>query len=101
MSSEIASRTPARAARLRSQAARRQLRVAAIQLIGPTTILAGVVWAIAQPYRIAFLHPEGKDLYYFLVQPPLLVVAVGLAYALLIAPGLVRDVDGEGDGSSR
>lgn len=71
-----------------------------MQLLGPTTILAGIVWAIAQPYRIAFLDPQGKGLYDYLVQPPLLVVAVGIAYALLIAPGLVDDLDADGDGSS-
>ena len=95
MSSEIATGIPERVARLRRPAARRQLRVVVIQLLGPLTILAGLVWAIAQPYRIAFLDPDGKGAYDFLVQPPLLVVLVGIGYATLIAPGLVRDLDTE------
>jgi hypothetical protein len=64
-----------------------------VQLLGPLTILAGVVWSVAQPYRIAFLHPHGKGVYDFLVQPPLLVVLVGVAFALLIAPGIVEDLE--------
>jgi hypothetical protein len=98
MSSEIASRIPERVARLRPRASRRPQRALAVQLLGPLTVLAGVVWAIAQPYRIVFLYPDGKGIYYYLAQPPLLVVLVGLLYAVLIAPGLVEDLDAEGDG---
>jgi hypothetical protein len=69
-----------------------------VLLIGPITMAAGIVWAVAQPYRIAFLHPEGKGAYDYLVQPPLLVVVVGLLYLLLIAPGLAEDLEREDDG---
>lgn len=65
----------------------------AIQLIGPLTILAGIVWAVAQPYRIVLSGGQGTGFYDLLVQPPLLVVAVGLVYALWIAPGLVADLE--------
>jgi hypothetical protein len=95
VSSEIATRIPERVARLRQPTARHQSRVLAVQLLGPLTMLAGLVWAIAQPYRIAFLDPDGKGVYDFLVQPPLLVVLVGILYAVLIAPGLVRDLERE------
>ena len=98
MSSDIATGVPERLTRLRQPAARRQLRVLGVQLLGPLTVLAGLVWAIAQPYRVVFLHPEGKGPYDFLVQPPLLVVLVGIVYTALIAPGLVRDLDGEDRG---
>jgi hypothetical protein len=81
------------------QAVRRQRRVVAVLLIGPVTVFAGLVWAIAQPYRIAFRYPEGKNVYDFLVQPPLLVGLVGLVFMLLIAPGLAEDLEAEGDGS--
>lgn len=74
-------------------------RVLAIQLLGPLTILAGIVWAIAQPYRI-MLEREGRSVYELIVQPPLLVVAVGLLYALFIAPGLVADLETKDNGSS-
>lgn len=95
MSSEIATSIPERAARLRSRATRRQLKVLAVQLVGPLTMLGGLVWAIAQPYRIAFLDRDGKGAYDYLVQGPLLVVLVGIVYSLLIAPGLVEDLEGE------
>lgn len=95
MSSEIATSIPERAARFRTRTARRQLRALAVQLLGPVTMLAGLVWAIAQPYRIVFLERDGKGAYDYLVQPPLLVVLVGLVFAILIAPGLVEDLEKE------
>ncbi len=79
-------------------AARREPRVVAILLIGPLTMLAGLVWAVAQPYRIVFLEPAGKGLYDYLAQPPLLVLIVGLGFMVAIAPGLVADVEREDDG---
>ena len=97
MSSEFATRIPERVARLRQPARRRHLRVLSLQLLGPLTVLGGLVWAIAQPYRIAFLHPEGKGVYEYLVQPPLLVVLVGILYTLLVAPGLVSDLEDQGE----
>ena len=65
----------------------------ALEAIGPLTILAGIVWALAQPYRVAFFYPEGKGLWDWAVQPPVLVVAVGLAFAVLVTPGLVEDME--------
>jgi len=99
VSSEIATSIPERAARRRASATRRQLRALAVQLLGPVTMLAGFVWAVAQPYRIAFLHPDGKGAYDYLAQPPLLVVVVGLVFLLLVAPGLVDDLEKEEHGS--
>ena len=93
MSSEIATSIPERAARRRSGVTRRQARALAVQLLGPATMLSGLVWAVAQPYRIAFLYPEGKGAYDYLVQPPLLVVVVGLVFLVLIAPGLIADLE--------
>ncbi len=79
---------------LEERAARRTLRVTAIELIGPLTMLAGVIWAIAQPYRLAILHPHGKGFYDWLVEPPLLVILVGVFFAGAIAPGIVEDLRG-------
>jgi len=79
------------------RAERKAPRIVAIEAIGPLTIVAGIVWAIAQPYRIAFIHRDDKGFYDYLVQPPLLVILVGLLFALLIAPGLVDDLR-EADG---
>jgi hypothetical protein len=78
---------------------RRHRRIVAVQLLGPLTMLAGVLWALVQPYRIAFLYPDGKGFYDYVAQPPLLVVAVGLAFLLLVAPGLVEDLEREQHGS--
>jgi hypothetical protein len=78
------------------RSARKSLRVLAVEALGPVTILAGVVWAIAQPYRIAFIYRDGKGAYDYLAQPPLLVALVGLAFALLVAPGLVDDLEDDG-----
>jgi hypothetical protein len=71
---------------------RRSLRALAIESLGPLTILGGVVWAILQPYRIVFFDRVGKGFYDYLVQPPLLVIGVGLLFALAIAPGLIDDL---------
>jgi hypothetical protein len=70
-------------------------RVLAVEAIGPLTIMAGVVWAIAQPYRVAFIYRDGKGLYDYLVQPPLLVVVVGVLFALLVAQSLARDLEAD------
>lgn len=94
MSSEIATSIPEHEGRRR--ATRRQVKVLTVQLLGPLTVIAGVVWAVAQPYRIVFLDPDGKGIYDYLFQPPLLLVVVGLIYAIAIAPGLVEDLEAEG-----
>ncbi|MCS7007448.1 MAG: hypothetical protein RMM28_08720 [Thermoleophilia bacterium] len=98
MGSGIGGEVSGRAAELRSASTRRELRVLAIELLGPLTILAGIVWAVAQPYRVSLAHTSAKGVYYVLVQGPLLVVLVGLVFAALVAPGLVQDLRAEGEG---
>ena len=71
----------------------RTARARAIALIGPLTMVGGVVWAFLQPYRLTILHPHGEGFWWLLVQPPLLVVAVGVVFALLVAPGLIEDLE--------
>ena len=96
MSSEILTGVPERAApHRRASVVRHDGRALAVLLLGPLTILGGLVWAVAQPYRIVFLDPDGKGLYDYLVQPPLLVLLVGVVFSLLIAPGLVDDLESE------
>jgi hypothetical protein len=73
--------------------ARKGVRVLAVEALGPLTVLGGIVWALAQPYRVTFFYPDGKDLWDWLVQPPLLVMVSGLAFALLVAPGVVEDLE--------
>jgi hypothetical protein len=71
----------------------RAMRVLAVKSLGPLTITAGVVWAFAQPYRITLLHPRGEGFWWLLIEPPLLVVLAGLAFTLLVVPGLVEDLE--------
>lgn len=97
MSSEIVTNVPKRAERGRGRA-RRDARALVVMLLGPLVMLGGIVWSIAQPYRITFLYPEGKGFYDHVVQPPLLVVLVGIVFALLVAPGLVEDLESEDRG---
>ena len=93
MSSEIATSIPREDER--QGTARLPWRALAIQLLGPLTILGGVVWAIAQPYRIVLLDRAGQGIYDYLFQAPLLVMLVGLAFSFVIAPGLVDDLEAE------
>jgi MFS family permease len=71
----------------------RSVRARAIGLLGPLTMLGGVVWAFLQPYRITLLHPHGEGFWWLLVEPPLLVAAVGIVFALFVAPGLIEDFE--------
>ena len=75
------------------QRSRRTLRSAAINLIGPATMLVGVAWAFLQPYRLTILHPRGQGFWWLLSEPPLYVVLVGLGFALGLAPGLLEDLE--------
>jgi hypothetical protein len=100
MSSEIASTLSKRVPRRSTWTLPREPRVALIRFLGPATIIGGLVWALVQPYRIAFLHPDGKGFYDFLAQPPLLVGLVGVVFATLVAPGLVEDLEKGPRGSS-
>jgi hypothetical protein len=75
------------------RAVRRPWRALAVQLLGPLTIVGGLAWAVAQPYRIVVLDHDGRGLYDYLFQAPLLAIAVGLVFTLAIAPGLVQDLE--------
>jgi len=75
----------------RSRTARMRL----VAALGPLTMLGGVAWAFLQPYRLTILHPHGEGFWWLFVQPPLLVIAVGVVFSLLIAPGLIEDLEAE------
>jgi hypothetical protein len=70
----------------------RAWRARAVSAIGPLTALAATVWAVAQPYRITLLHPHGQGFWWLLVEPPLLVFAVGLLFHFVVVPGLLEDL---------
>jgi hypothetical protein len=73
----------------------RTARVRIVGALGPLTMLGGVAWAFLQPYRLTILHPHGEGFWWLFVQPPLLVIAVGVVFSLLIAPGLIEDLEAE------
>jgi len=64
-----------------------------IALLGPLAALAGVVWAIVQPYRVTLLHPHGEGFWWLFVEPPLLVVVAGALFHLLVARPLLDDLE--------
>lgn len=75
------------------RAEHRAWRVIALSAIGPLTVLAGAAWAIAQPYRLTLLG-SGGGFWDHLAQPPLLVVAIGIAFHVAVARPLARVLEG-------
>jgi hypothetical protein len=66
-----------------------------VTALGPVTALAGIVWALVQPYRVTLLHPHGEPFWFLVVEPPLLVIAAGLFFHFVVAPGLLDDLEEE------
>jgi hypothetical protein len=64
-----------------------------ISALGPLTALGGLVWAIVQPYRITLLHPHHQGFWWLFVEPPLLVMVVGVIFARVVARPLVADLE--------
>ena len=64
-----------------------------VSLLGPVTALGGVVWAIAQPWRITLLHPHGQDFWWLFVQPPFWILLAGLGFHFFVARPLLDDMD--------
>jgi hypothetical protein len=77
---------------------RRSRRALAVSALGPLTALAGLAWAIAQPYRITMLEPAGKGFWTLVVQPPLLVIVAAAIFHFLVLPGLLADLESEAEG---
>jgi hypothetical protein len=71
----------------------RSARARVVLSLGPLTASAGVAWALFQPWRVTLLHPHGQGFWWLLVEPPLLVVLAGLAFHLLVAPGVADDLE--------
>jgi hypothetical protein len=85
METPFVRRIPADVARTR--------RARTISLIGPTTVAAGLIWAILQPYRVTLLHPRGQGVWWLLIEPPLLVAIAGLVFAFVVAKPLLSDLE--------
>jgi hypothetical protein len=92
METPFVRRLPAEAARSR--------RARTISLIGPSTVAAGLIWAILQPHRLTLLHPRGQGFWWLLIEPPLLVAFAGLVFAVVVAKPLLADLE-ERDAAAR
>ena len=78
-------------ARARTRHSRRNTAVSAL---GPLTALAGLIWALVQPYRVTLLDPDhGHGFWYLAIQPPLLVILVGAIFHFWVVPGLLADLE--------
>jgi hypothetical protein len=73
----------------------RSVRGRLINLLGPLTAVGGLLWALAQPYRITLLHPRGQGFWWLAIEPPLLVIGVGIVFWLVVARPLVADLEGD------
>ena len=60
---------------------------------GPLTAAGGLVWAVLQPYRLTLLHPFHQGFWWLVIEPPLLVVAAGIIFALVVARPLIADLE--------
>jgi hypothetical protein len=80
---------------LKAPVRRAATRARIVSAIGPATAVGGVIWALVQPYRITLLHPGGQGFWWLFVEPPLLVIAVGLFFHLVVVPGLLEDLEEE------
>jgi hypothetical protein len=72
------------------------IRARLIALLGPVTALGGILWAFAQPERVTLLHPRGQGFWWLVIEPPLLVIAVGLFFAFAVARPLLSDLEAQG-----
>ena len=77
----------------RAVAAPRSRRARLVLALGPLTIVAALVWAVVQPWRITLLHPHGQGFWWLFVEPPLWLATVGLVFLLVIAPSVVADLE--------
>jgi hypothetical protein len=84
--------TSSRAARDRLDDTSAPGRARLVLSLGPATVVAGLIWALLQPYRITLLEPREESFWWLAVQPPLLVILVGVAFHFAVARGVVRDL---------
>jgi hypothetical protein len=64
------------------------------------TVAGGLVWAVLQPYRLTLLHPFHQGFWWLVIEPPLLVAAAGIFFALVVARPLIADLEAR-DAASR
>jgi hypothetical protein len=78
----------------------RSIRARVISLIGPATVACGLIWGILQPHRLTILHPRGQGVWWLVLEPPLMVAAAGVIFALVVAKPLLTDLEAH-DAASR
>jgi hypothetical protein len=88
----MSTHTATQSAASQTRAERTAWRLRLLASLGPLTALAGVGWAIVQPYRVTLLHPRGQGFWWLFVQPPLLVVLAGALFHLFVARALIEDL---------
>jgi len=66
-----------------------------VSLLGPLTAVAGVAWALIQPWRITLLHPHGQGFWWLFVQPPIWIVLAGIGFHFVVARPLLYDLEEE------
>ena len=72
----------------------RTWRATFVLALGPLTMLAGVAWALWQPYRLTFLHPHGEGFWWLVGgEAPVFVVLVGLVFWRVVARPLAKDLE--------
>lgn len=76
-----------------AERARTPVRVQAVSLLGPVTAAAGLAWVFLQPERLTLLHPRGQGFWWLVLEPQLLVIAAGVAFALVVARPLISDLE--------
>jgi hypothetical protein len=81
-------------------AADHSTRARVVSLVGPATLAAGLIWGILQPHRLTLLHPRAQGFWWLVLEPPLLVAAVGVLFALVVARPLLSDLEAR-DAASR
>lgn len=72
---------------------RHSWRHTAVSALGPLTALAGLIWALVQPYRVTLFDPDKHSFWYVAVQTPLLVILVGVVFHFWVVPGLLADLE--------
>ena len=78
----------------RPRAVTRPLRPRIVLALGPLTMLCGLAWALAQPYRVTLLHPFGQGFWWLVGgETPLYVVLAGLLFWRVVAVPLAKDLD--------
>ena len=72
---------------------RRSARSLLVLSLGPAAVVAGIVWAFLQPDRLTLFDPHGQGFWWLVSEPPLYAILVGVLFHVLVAPGVVEDIE--------